>query len=218
MSRQPSHGVDLYTSDDWHVRHRQPLGRCIAAWSIAMAVHVCGLFLLTHYQAFVTVAEDSAMAVTLLPQSPALHQLERAPPVSFAPPSVAIFNVPVIDVAPAPSLSVAPAGPTISVAAQARGPVTLSNELAVNCPERAAPAYPPASMRLREVGNVLLRVELDEQGLVSLVQVAESSGYPRLDEAAQRAVRTWRCTPARRNGVVTRSVALQPINFVLNAN
>lgn len=208
----------LQFTDDWSVRRRQPLGRRIAALMIAMVVHVCGLFLLAHYQPFAKAVKDSVMAVALVPQSPVPHQPERAPPVSFAPPSVAIFNVPVIDVAPAPSLSVAPAGPTISVAAQARGPVTLSNELAVNCPERAAPAYPPASMRLREVGNVLLRVELDEQGLVSLVQVAESSGYPRLDEAAQRAVRTWRCTPARRNGVVTRSVALQPINFVLNAN
>ncbi len=95
------------------------------------------------------------------------------------------------------------------------GPVTLSAELSVSCPERSAPAYPPLSRRLGEEGKVLLRVELDEQGNVGSARVATASGFPRLDEAALAAVKTWRCNPARRDGQPVRAVALQPFKFVL---
>lgn len=95
------------------------------------------------------------------------------------------------------------------------GPVTLSTELAVSCPERSAPAYPPLSRRMNEEGKVVLRVELDEQGHVSAARVATSSGFARLDEAALAAVKTWRCTPARRDGQPVRAVALQPFKFML---
>lgn len=98
------------------------------------------------------------------------------------------------------------------------GPVTMSSELAVACPERSAPAYPPQSRRLGETGVVVLRVELNESGNVALARVDRSSGFMRLDEAALAAVRAWRCTPARRNGQAVRALALQPFNFILNGN
>lgn len=98
------------------------------------------------------------------------------------------------------------------------GPIALSSELSVACPERSAPAYPPQSRRLGETGVVLLRVELSETGNVALARVDRSSGFARLDEAALTAVRTWRCTPATRNGQPVRAVALQPFNFILNGN
>ena len=97
-------------------------------------------------------------------------------------------------------------------------PMALSSELSVACPERSAFAYPAQSRRLGETGVVVLRVELGESGNVALARVDRSSGYPRLDEAALAAVRTWRCTPATRNGHPVRAVALQPFNFILNGN
>jgi periplasmic protein TonB len=93
--------------------------------------------------------------------------------------------------------------------------VLLSSELAVNCSERTSPAYPKLSLRLGEQGRTLLMVELDERGHVANVSVRTGSGFFRLDEAAVSAVKTWRCTPAMRNGVAVRSVALQPFNFAL---
>ena len=96
--------------------------------------------------------------------------------------------------------------------------VTISGELAVTCPERNAPSYPPFSRRLGETGMVVLRVELNEQGRVALATVKTSSGYARLDEAALAAVKTWRCTPATRNGQPVRATALQPFNFILQGN
>lgn len=103
----------------------------------------------------------------------------------------------------------APSGP-ISVA-----PVILSSELSLTCPKLSAPTYPRLSRRLREEGTVILRVQLDETGRVTLAEVTNSSGYKRLDEAALGAVKTWRCNPPRRNGQPARAIAMQPFNFVL---
>ncbi len=100
----------------------------------------------------------------------------------------------------------------------APGPVTLSSELSVACPELNAPAYPPLSRRLGEEGKLVLRVELDENGRVNVAHVVNSSGFKRLDEAAMVAVKTWRCTPPQRNGQPVRAIALQPFNFVLQGD
>lgn len=100
----------------------------------------------------------------------------------------------------------------------APGPVTLSSELSVTCPELNAPAYPALSRRLGEEGKLVLRVELDENGRISVAQIINSSGFKRLDEAALVAVKTWRCTPPQRNGQPVRAIALQPFNFVLQGD
>jgi periplasmic protein TonB len=98
------------------------------------------------------------------------------------------------------------------------GPLTLSSELSVACPELNAPAYPPLSRRLGEEGKLVLRVELDESGRVSVARVITSSGFKRLDEAAMVAVKTWRCNPPQRDGQPVRATALQPFNFVLQGD
>jgi protein TonB len=98
---------------------------------------------------------------------------------------------------------------------QAAGPMTLTSDLAVICPERKPPPYPPVSRRLGEAGKVVLRVELDATGRVNAARVITSSGYKRLDEAALTAVRTWRCQPAQHQGQAVRSVAVQPFDFTL---
>jgi len=98
------------------------------------------------------------------------------------------------------------------------GPVTFGGELAVACPERTPPRYPLLSRRMGEEGTVILRVKLNEQGKVSTARVATSSGFARLDEAALEAVRTWRCTPAQRDGQPVHAVALQPFKFILQGS
>ena len=95
------------------------------------------------------------------------------------------------------------------------GPVTLTTELSVTCPELSPPTYPSVSRRLGEEGKLVLRVELDENGRVSAASIVESSNYIRLDEAALKVVKTWRCNPALRNGEPVKAIALQPFNFVL---
>jgi protein TonB len=66
---------------------------------------------------------------------------------------------------------------------------------------RVDPIYPPASRRMDEQGAVRLRVLVDERGRPQEVQVAKSSGFPRLDEAAVSAVKRWVFAPAMQGAV-----------------
>jgi len=82
---------------------------------------------------------------------------------------------------PASSNAVAATEATVGQAAQ---------ELKTN--SRVEPTYPPASRRAGEEGTVRLKVLVDESGRPKDVQIAQTSGFARLDEAAKQAVRRWR--------------------------
>lgn len=139
----------------------------------------------------------------LVAEAPVLSPSEPVAPPSAPEPEPAPNPEPVVE-APRPQM---PAGP-----------ITLSSELSVACPELHAPAYPSLSRRLGEEGKLVLRVELNELGRISVAQIINSSGFKRLDEAALAAVKTWRCTPPQRNGQPVRAIALQPFNFVLQGD
>ena len=79
----------------------------------------------------------------------------------------------------------------------------------------AKPAYPPMSRRLKEEGTVILHVLVSAEGKAKNVKVKRSSGYPRLDQSAENAVRYWRFIPAKRgNTPIDMSYDL-PIKFSL---
>lgn len=205
-----------FQAGEWISHARGQRSTRTSGFLFALSAHLLGIWALVQYQPFVAAIRESALSVALLTQSSPPRPQPKQQRLEMTPPQAVITEVPVFNVAPLPPATVGAARPTITLSTPARGPVTLTDELAVVCSDRMPPQYPPASRRLRETGNVVVRVELDEYGAVAQVQVASSSGFPRLDEAAQRAIRSWRCTPARRNGVAVRSVALQPISFVLN--
>jgi protein TonB len=77
------------------------------------------------------------------------------------------------------------------------------------------PAYPPLSRRLGETGKVTLRVLVQADGTAGAVEIYRSSGYARLDQAAQQAVQRWRFVPGKRNGEPQAMWFLVPIQFVL---
>lgn len=93
--------------------------------------------------------------------------------------------------------------------------MAMAAELAVVCNERVAPTYPAGARQRGETGLVVVRVELDERGDVTSAQVERSSGHVALDEAAVKAVLSWRCAPPSRDGLAVRAVAMQPFNFSL---
>lgn len=78
---------------------------------------------------------------------------------------------------------------------------------------RPNPVYPALSKRLREEGTVLLRVNLDAQGIVLDLTIEKSSSFQRLDQAALEAVKQWRFIPAKRGQEAMPSSALVPIEF-----
>jgi protein TonB len=82
--------------------------------------------------------------------------------------------------------------------------------------DNPAPAYPSASRRLHEQGRVLVLVEVAADGLPRVVNLATSSGFRRLDEAALEAVRRWRFVPARKGTRPVPAQVLVPIVFGLS--
>jgi protein TonB len=63
------------------------------------------------------------------------------------------------------------------------------------------PAYPSASIRFGEEGNLDVEVLVGRNGRVVDARVARSSGYPRLDQAAiEEARRMWRLKPGSVGG------------------
>ncbi|MCC7313005.1 MAG: TonB family protein [Sulfuritalea sp.] len=63
-----------------------------------------------------------------------------------------------------------------------------------------APEYPAVSRRMGEEGRVVLRVRVSVQGSPLAVELKQSCGFIRLDEAARAAVEKWRFVPARQGG------------------
>jgi protein TonB len=63
------------------------------------------------------------------------------------------------------------------------------------------PEYPPAARRAGEEGTVTLKVFVTDGGRAGQVEVAKSSGFPKLDEAAVKEVqRNWRFVPGKEDG------------------
>jgi protein TonB len=76
-----------------------------------------------------------------------------------------------------------------------------------------APAYPAQSRRLKEEGTVLLLVRVSVEGAALSVEIRNSSGFERLDEAGLQAVRQWRFVPAKRGSENVAASVLVPIQF-----
>lgn len=75
--------------------------------------------------------------------------------------------------------------------------------------------YPPDLYELKTEGTVVLRLYIDEHGVVlpDSTRIAERSGHPALDSAALGAVAGMRFAPARRNGAPVATGFLQPVHF-----
>lgn len=193
-------------------------------WFVALGVsitHVVALYGLLQDRLALKSPERS---VTIAFVDAPKHEPPADPPLSVSPqpqkvtlefesPSTIEFPAPLGDEQKSAlaNVPVAPAAAMIAAAASTQ----LSDELAVYCPQRKPPIYPAQSRRLREQGEVTLRVELDESGEVRAATVVKSSGSVRLDESARDAVMTWRCAGARRDGRPVRAVAIQALAFVL---
>jgi TonB family protein len=82
--------------------------------------------------------------------------------------------------------------------------------------ENRPPVYPEEAVRRGIEGKLVLRLTISASGTVSRVEVAESSGYRMLDDAAVAAVREWKFIPAQRGGQPVSWTARQPIRFRRN--
>lgn len=75
--------------------------------------------------------------------------------------------------------------------------------------------YPSASRRLNEEGRVLVTITIGTDGRMSALQVAQSSGFDRLDGAAECVVRKLKFNPGKRDGQPVEAQATLPVVFKL---
>ena len=106
---------------------------------------------------------------------------------------------------PLPAAAALSAAPVAAPLVEAT-PVYSSNPL---------PEYPSLARQRRWEGVVWLQVEVTAEGLVSDVQVEDSSGHKLLDRSASRAVGRWRFVPATRGGLPVDCRVRVPVRFRL---
>lgn len=81
--------------------------------------------------------------------------------------------------------------------------------------ERPIPEYPEFSRIRGQEGIVRIRIEVGVKGDIAGSEIAESSGYERLDRAAIKAAAIAVFKPALENGVPVRSFVVIPFRFEL---
>lgn len=123
------------------------------------------------------------------PPPPPPPKFEAPPPAFVPPPEISIATA-----STGTNAITASAKPTPPKPATADKPPVVK---AKNCRE---PDYPAVSERLGETGTVLLQLLVGVDGKVSESKIEKSSGFPRLDKAAQDALSRCRFTPGTVGG------------------
>jgi len=81
--------------------------------------------------------------------------------------------------------------------------------------EAMRPPYPRRAREMGWEGTVVLRVEINPDGIVGGIAVHQASGYPVLDEAALTAVKGWRFAPPTDGAFAFSAVVDVPVRFDL---
>ena len=198
----------------------------IAALVAVHAVLVAGLLSASRLRDVVVDAKPLFLAVVDAPAPAAPPKPLPPPPTAKIPPAPQL-TLPLIatETTPTPAPLVAqvlPPPPPAAPAAPVETPPTPAPSLPRTIPPSAvqylvppAPVYSRISAKMRESGKALVRVFIDEAGLPHSVQLAASTGFARLDDAALAAVRNCLFKPYLDNGVAVAGWAAIPIEFEL---
>lgn len=122
----------------------------------------------------------------------------KPPPPFIPPPDIIIANDAPTNAITAVTNQVAPPPKPTAVAA------TLARGRGNDC---ASSSYPALAVRLNHEGSTTVAIHIGADGSVSAVDVSNSSGYPELDEAAQKCVQNhWHFSAATENGAPVASI------------
>lgn len=145
-------------------------------------------------------------------ESPALAdataEMKQTPPATAAPPS---------SVQPPPHASTPATGGNHNPQPTSAPVRTAATDAAYASTNRRPP-YPRISQSNEEQGTVVLRVLVKADGTSGSVEIKQTSGYPRLDEAARSTVQTWRFAPATVDGKPVAEWYQLAIPFTLQNN
>jgi protein TonB len=199
---------------------------------------ILGAMLALHVLAIVGLMNISGVRESMVDVAPIFLAVLAPPPPAAAPgplppppprnlPSPPQLALPLIAPEPSPSVSplvaqvAAPVAPAPAVQAPEAPPPAPAPALrtiptsAVQYLVPPVPVYSRTSARMKESGKVVVRVFIDEQGQPRDVQVSQSAGFARLDDAAVAAVKKTRFKPCIENGVAISGWAFIPIAFEL---
>lgn len=124
----------------------------------------------------------------------------------------ATVETPVVPVAAVANVAAASSASEGAAQSASARPVQLSHT-AVRYLKKVEPIYPKASLRLDESGHVVVLVVVDDHGMPVSASIKQSSGYPRLDNAAREAAMQSRYVPYTLNGVPMRFEVPAPFTF-----
>lgn len=165
----------------------------------------------------------SVRLVELLPELPKPKPAETPKPKKALPPPPLLTSTTPSDapaaftVSPSPQTEIVTTSVAVAPVAVAPAPVPITAaRFDADYLDNPNPVYPHASRRLGEQGKVLLRVHVSAMGLAETIELKTSSGFARLDQAAQEAVSRWRFVPARRGEQVIAAWVQVPITFRLD--
>ncbi len=160
----------------------------------------------------------------LPPPPPPPEDLEEPPPpppVDVPPPVVPppLIDLPVFE-GPSTAITV-----RVSEAPPPRAQTAPPRQVQITPPkikargDRIAAAinacYPSASRRLSEEGRVVVTITIDAIGKAGTMHVSQSSGFERLDGAAECVIRKLPFDPGKRDGQPVEAQATLPIVFKL---
>lgn len=195
-----------------------------------VAVHALAIGALIQVRQHVQRAEEAKLTVVNLTPPPPPPAAEAPPPPPskpevVAPPPIVQTPVPPVhtvqttpDPSPVPTpapVTVAVPGPPAPAAPPAPPSIVQGGDLGAQMVAGKPPRYPVESRRKHEQGTVILSLIVGLDGAVESINVAQSSGSSRLDNAARDAVKGWRWRPILRSGQPVRVKGVVEIPFIL---
>jgi periplasmic protein TonB len=153
---------------------------------------------------------------TILKEEKPKDELPPPPPPKMEEPPVQVvapeISINISADAPPPPITMVTTQPPPVVVARPPPPGTKLVPISIPNPEDM---YPSAARNAGQEGKPVVNFCLDEKGRITSAEVAESSTFPLLDEAAIKVVRGGRFKPATQEGKPIASCARIPIKFQL---
>ena len=141
---------------------------------------------------------------------------QAAPTLLAVPDATPTPNAPSVQpiAPPAPYTPAVPVAAVPTPAPPAPAKITLPSSDA-DYLSNPKPKYPTMSLKMGEQGTVKIRVFVSAEGLPQKIELSQSSGYDRLDQAALASVPKWRFVPGKRGGVPEGMWFVVPIPFII---
>lgn len=212
---------------DYAQQQRNP-ARHLISFSLVVLLHVVVVYALINGLA------HRIVEVIKKPIETKIVEEQRAPPPPEAPPPPPpkLAAPPPPPFIPPPEIQIAVAPPVQSTITQVTNkapppaPVPIRATPAPRVPSTPAaldrsscptpePQYPMASRRNQESGTLVLRIQIDVNGLPGKIEVSRSSGYSRLDDAAKNWIASCRFRTATIDGKPVAGWAMQAYTFNL---